>query len=71
MKTMSAKVFCKHLKKIGMSQADMARYLKRTPRQVNRWARGKTPIPHTVVLAIKGVEHDKRRCSQRTEKDAR
>lgn len=39
-------------------QAPLARFLECDPVTVNRWARGRRPVPHTVKLVLSFMQRD-------------
>lgn len=49
---MTPDAFRSELTRLGLTQAGAARFLKMDPRQLRRWAKGETPIPHAVELLL-------------------
>lgn len=49
---MSPDAFRAELKRLGLSQVGLARFLKSNPRTVRRWAIGEIEIPHAVELLL-------------------
>jgi len=49
---MQAPQFRRVLRALGLSQAALARRLEVDVRTVNRWARGKSPVPTSIALLL-------------------
>ena len=44
------------LARLGLSQAGLARLTRKTPRQVNTWATGASPVPGVVAQLLRAYE---------------